>query len=1037
MPHLLSSDDTLVSNRELTGVRRVRLVNSLRSHTNPSRGDPIRKQPHLQLHDCKRFVIFNTKSTTVKETWKLLKTLLDEGAFKSIVRLKRITGPRRLPRIDMWVKNDLAAHIARAITARSRLCNLDIVTAFGHLYRKDQSRRPIASWRIVPWQAFQDRKPGIREIEKSPRKSFNSIMTLNVNGLHTKKVEVMNAMDKHRVAIACLQETLVSNKAYPPAVEGYASYAQPWEDGFRGLAIMVDRRCSSYEVPHTLGRGLIHVRVAGVKGIDGPINVFGLYLPSGGNYRSTRTQFIKNALNLASHQLDKPNGSKVLLMGDWNTTPDRMDKLVANADQRINRMRPRGSNLTRFSEKTGKAKSIDHILVSTEMQNHMRAPRVIRRIALSDHRPVISTIRHSSTGPQVDQKPTYRYDSGMIRKYSEKLVNHNRWDILANLNDTETVNESVESFNTTFTQVTEEMGIRLECGDKGIRFPRRLKELLRRKKRYDKEWTVLHTTQKPIPDILIVKRMRAKASYRKARNEWMTKQRKEFYERVAADAIAGDTKNVWRRLTSTVGNKIHKNSKVRTTAFNPVFNEETKELITDLPGVVNAHADHYERLATFNEDGHRDEWEKWMQLEPADMHDELEGINEPLRFDEVLMAIRRMNRNTATGVDEIHINVLKALVPEESWLEFLMLNPGFTRPDWSRKDLKASELPTEPRTKFGKALFRVLNAAWEKEELPDSWKRVDIVSLLKPGSKPEAVDGYRGISLISVTEKVLLQVMTERLYTAVERAKLLSCEQAGFRRREEAIAQVITVADIVRRRRLAGRSTIGIFIDFKKAYDRVPHGALMHVLAKNGVRGKFLQMVNHIYGNSNMAVRIDGATSRVFQMYRGVRQGCPLSPLLFLLFIESILQESVPDGVMIPGLANQKSKGTMYADDVLCLVETTQQAQQVIWNLDRWCKKWGMELGINKCGVMLWPWGPNAPTITNEKFPTTDGEIPVVTEYKYLGVWLDSSLGDHRSGTSKWGPSLELENSKRRVAEGLKAVHALRPLLTDRLCPLA
>ena len=96
-----------------------------------------------------------------------------------------------------------------------------------------------------------------------------------------------------------------------------------------------------------------------------------------------------------------------------------------------------------------------------------------------------------------------------------------------------------------------------------------------------------------------------------------------------------------------------------------------------------------------------------------------------------------------------------------------------------------------------------------------------------------------------------------------------------------------------------------------------------------------------------------------------------------------------------------------------------------------------MELGINKCGVMHWPWGPDAPSIDNVKFLTEDGEIPVVKEYKYLGVWFDSSLGDHRSGTSKWGPSLELENSKRRAAEGLKAVHALRPLLTDRFCPLA
>jgi hypothetical protein len=76
--------------------------------------------------------------------------------------------------------------------------------------------------------------------------------------------------------------------------------------------------------------------------------------------------------------------------------------------------------------------------------------------------------------------------------------------------------------------------------------------------------------------------------------------------------------------------------------------------------------------------------------------------------------------------------------------------------------------------------------------------------------------------------------MTERLYTAAERENIIIPEQAGFHRREEAIAQVIAVTDIVQCRQLAGQSTIGVFVDFKKAYDRVPHRALIHVLAKTG-----------------------------------------------------------------------------------------------------------------------------------------------------------------------------------------------------------
>lgn len=1037
MSYSSTSERAKAQKQRVAGTTVVLPTGLYKKSTNHTAWNQTETPRHLQLKDLRRFVIFNTRGTLVPEAWKLLGTLLDEGAFKSIVRLKRVTSPNRLPRIDMWVKEELALHLVRAINARSKTRNLDIVTAFGNLYRKGQSRRPLAAWRVVPWQPFQDRKPKIYNVEESPRGASNSFMTLNVNGLQKKYWEVLDALLKQRVAVACLQETLVSRTAYPPVMEGYTCYTQPWEDGFRGLAVLVDNRCSSYEVPHRLGKGLIHVRVSGLQGIVGPVNVFGLYLPSGGNYRSNRTRFIKDALELASRQLDEPNGSKVILLGDWNTAPERVDKLVAERELRISRVKPRGSGMTRFSTLTG-PKSIDHILASSDLQHLIRRPRVVRRVALSDHRPVVSVIRSSSTGPLTEKRPSYRYDAGMIRKNSKAIVSDNRWEALADHEGTATPTELAEEFNSAFAEVTEGLGIRTKITDRGIKYPASLKELLKRKKRYDKEWTTLAERGEEVPEILEVKRKRAAQKYRKARREWTAKQRSNFYNKVAADAIAGDTKSVWRRLTSTVGNKIHKNSKVRTSAFHPATDERTNELITDLPGVVNVHADHYERLATFNGDGHRDKWEEWMQLGPNDMHEELEGINEPLNFREVLLAIRRMNRNTATGVDEVHINVLKALVPEEGWAEFLAKNPDFTRADWSRKDLKASELPVAPHTKLGKALMKVLNATWEKECVPDSWKRVDIVSLLKPGAqKPENVDEYRGISLISVAEKVLLQIMTERLYTAVEKADILATEQAGFRRREEAMAQVIAVADIVRRRKLAGKSTIGVFVDFKKAYDRVPHGALIHALAKSGVRGKFLNLVNHIYETSEMSVKIDGVNSRSFRMYRGVRQGCPLSPLLFLLFINPILEESVPKGVEVPGLGWRTSRGAMYADDLLCLVENKEQAQQVVTGLDNWCKKWGMELGLPKCGVMMWPWGPSAPSLQNETFRTASGEVPVVTEYKYLGVWLDQTLGDHRSGTSKWGPSLELENSKRRAAEGLKAAHALRPILTDRHCPIS
>jgi hypothetical protein len=86
-------------------------------------------------------------------------------------------------------------------------------------------------------------------------------------------------------------------------------------------------------------------------------------------------------------------------------------------------------------------------------------------------------------------------------------------------------------------------------------------------------------------------------------------------------------------------------------------------------------------------------------------------------------------------------------------------------------------------------------------------------------------------------------------------------------------------------------------------------------------------MVNLIYSESDMSIKIDGADSCIFCMKRGVHQGCLLSPLLFLLFINHILCETVPDGFSVPGLGWQRcSRGAMYANDLLCLVDEPEQA---------------------------------------------------------------------------------------------------------------
>ena len=212
--------------------------------------------------------------------------------------------------------------------------------------------------------------------------------------------------------------------------------------------------------------------------------------------------------------------------------------------------------------------------------------------------------------------------------------------------------------------------------------------------------------------------------------------------------------------------------------------------------------------------------EYWNSVELGDRRTELFELNLRPIWPDILVIIRNANRNTATGKDGVHINVLKAMVLEECMAEVARENPRFQRPDNVRVDLPEDKLPCVPLTPMGKAFYSLILNVWETGCIPKQWSEVQIVNLHKGGST-EDVNNYRGISLISCAFKVLLSLMATRLSKVSEETGLISKEQSGFRKREEAVAQATALAEIVRRRWIKGKATYGAFIDFKKAYDSV------------------------------------------------------------------------------------------------------------------------------------------------------------------------------------------------------------------------
>jgi Reverse transcriptase (RNA-dependent DNA polymerase) len=128
---------------------------------------------------------------------------------------------------------------------------------------------------------------------------------------------------------------------------------------------------------------------------------------------------------------------------------------------------------------------------------------------------------------------------------------------------------------------------------------------------------------------------------------------------------------------------------------------------------------------------------------------------------------------------------------------------------------------------------------------------------------------------------------------------------------------------VVQARKHAGLSTYASFLDVKKAYDTVPHDALMYKLHRKGVQGKSVRVIQAMYAGASSRIAYGGSVSSPYPIERGVAQGCPMSPLLYAVFIDDLLHDlhslSADDGVQLqtPTGKPYSHVAQSYADDLV------------------------------------------------------------------------------------------------------------------------
>lgn len=336
---------------------------------------------------------------------------------------------------------------------------------------------------------------------------------------------------------------------------------------------------------------------------------------------------------------------------------------------------------------------------------------------------------------------------------------------------------------------------------------------------------------------------------------------------------------------------------------------------------------------------------------PLLSEEESSELDRPLTFGEITQAVQELSSGKSPGLDGLTADFFKSF--------------------WNL---------------LGQDMYDVFLECIKRGSLPLSCRRA-ILTLIPKKGDIGYLKNWRPISLICVDLKILSKSLTNRLKKCM--ASVIHMDQTYCIPKRTIFDSLFVMRDMITVAKMHNMDIGFLSLDQEKAFDRVDHKYLFKTLEAFGIGPYFLSLIAMLYNDIYSMLKIDGSLTKPFSVTRGIRQGCPLSGLLYAISIEPFLVSlrSQLSGFNIssdPGIDSVKL--TAYADDVTVVIKDTEDVTKLVSTLNTFQQASSARINWEKCeSFIVGDWKSEGPP----KLPQQCGWAR--DGFKVLGVYFGTT----------------------------------------------